>query len=52
MFALNIVLLALVFGLLDRGRVMSPASRRLGEEELAGLRAIGRRERAAATMGD
>ena len=49
LFALNIVLLVLVFGLLDRGRVMSPSRGRLGDAELARLRARGER---ASVMGD
>jgi NADH-quinone oxidoreductase subunit H len=49
LFALNIVLVALVFGLLDRGRVMSPSRGRLDDVELARLQARGSR---ATVMGD
>ena len=39
MFGINIVLLVLVFVLLDRGRIISPASTRVRNEEIARLRA-------------
>ena len=39
MFAVNIVLLFLVFWMLDRGRIISPASTRLRDEGIARLRA-------------
>jgi NADH-quinone oxidoreductase subunit H len=52
MFALNVVLLVLVFGVLDRGRVMSPSGTRLSDEELAVLRRAGARNRISTVMGD
>jgi NADH-quinone oxidoreductase subunit H len=39
MFGINIVLLVLVFVLLDRGRIISPASTRVRDEGIARLRA-------------
>ena len=48
---LNVVLVLLVFGLLDRGRVISPASGRIGAEELAALRTRSRRSPLAAHSG-
>jgi NADH-quinone oxidoreductase subunit H len=53
LLALNAVLCVLVFALLDRGRVISPASRRAREEELLRLRSISRqRSTLAPGMGD
>ena len=52
MFVLNVVILALVFGVLDRGRVMSPSGTRLSDEELAQLRQTGARNRVSTVMGD
>ena len=56
LFALNVAIVVVLFGLLDRGRLVSPASRRLTDDELAELRGAGlgaaRREPAAAPMGD
>ena len=40
LFALNIVLVILVFFVLDRGRLISPASARVRSEEVARLRAV------------
>ena len=52
LFAVNLVLMVLLFGWLDRGRLISPASQRLDEDELARLRNTARRSRLAETMGD
>ena len=41
LFALNVVLLVILFGWLDRGRLISPASARVGPVDLARLRARG-----------
>ena len=38
MFAMNVVLVGLVFGVLDRGRLLSPASARSRADEIARLR--------------
>ena len=43
LFVLNIVLSVLVFGLLDRGGIISPASTRIGGDDLAALRKRARR---------
>jgi len=43
LFGVNIVLCVLVFFFLDRGRIISPASARARADELARLRAVGRR---------
>jgi NADH-quinone oxidoreductase subunit H len=43
LFALNAVMLVLLFGVLDRGRVISPATARASSEELAALRQRARR---------
>jgi len=48
---LNIVLAVLVFVVLDRGRLVSPASARVGPAELAELRAMALR-RPAPVQGD
>jgi NADH-quinone oxidoreductase subunit H len=48
---LNIVLAVLVFVVLDRGRLVSPASARVGPVELAELRAMALR-RPAPVQGD
>lgn len=47
LFALNIVLCVLVFGILDRGRLVSPASRPVRAPDLARLRAATSAKRAA-----
>ncbi|HEY0969766.1 MAG TPA: NADH-quinone oxidoreductase subunit NuoH [Gemmatimonadales bacterium] len=47
LFALNLVLMVIVVGWLDRGRLISPASERLGEAELARMRDAARRRRVA-----
>jgi NADH-quinone oxidoreductase subunit H len=52
LFGVNIVLLLLVFGLLDRGRMVSPASGRMSDEELAQLRSMSRRGARSAYAGD
>jgi NADH-quinone oxidoreductase subunit H len=53
LLALNAVLCVALFVFLDRGRVISPASRRAREEEVARLRAIARqRSTLAPGMGD
>ena len=51
LFGVNIVLLLLVFGLLDRGRMVSPASGRMSDEELAQLRSMSRRGARSAYAG-
>ncbi len=43
LFALNAVLCVLVFGVLDRGRIISPASGRISTEDLAALKGRSRR---------
>ena len=43
MFALNIVVVFIVFGWLDRGRIVSPASSRISARELARLRTMAHR---------
>jgi NADH-quinone oxidoreductase subunit H len=48
LFGLNAVLCLLVFGLLDRGRIISPATGRISAEELAMLRGRVRRSPLAA----
>ena len=52
LFALNLVILVLVFGMLDRGRLISPSGGRVSDAELARLRDAARRARVAETMGD
>jgi NADH-quinone oxidoreductase subunit H len=52
LFGVNIVLLVLVFGLLDRGRIVSPATGRMSDHELAQLRSTSRREARSAYAGD
>jgi hypothetical protein len=50
MFALNVLLVILVFVILDRGRLISPSSARARAEEVVRLRAASaRRDRALAT---
>ena len=49
LLAVNIVLVAVVFFILDRGRVVSPASSRVSEEEVERLRGPGGR---AARLGE
>jgi NADH-quinone oxidoreductase subunit H len=49
---LNIVLAALVFVILDRGRIVSPASTRVDATELARLRAVSIPRRFAGAQGD
>jgi NADH-quinone oxidoreductase subunit H len=51
LFAMNAVLLVLVFFLLDRGRLISPASARAREDEVRRLRAVAR-ARVARAGGD
>jgi cyanate permease len=43
MFALNAVIMVLVFWVLDRGRIVSPASSRIAAPELDRLRTMSRR---------
>jgi NADH-quinone oxidoreductase subunit H len=45
MFVLNIVLMVIVFLVIDRGRIVSPASARIRAAELARLRAVSKVER-------
>ena len=53
LFAMNIVLCVILFVVLDRGRVISPATSRARDEELLRLRAISRqRSTLAPGMGD
>ena len=52
LFGTNIVLLVLVFGLLDRGRMVSVATGRMSDDELAQLRSGPRRETRSAYAGD
>jgi len=52
LFAMNLVLLALIFVVLDRGRIISPASTRVRKAELARLRAVSRRSTLTAEAGD
>ena len=49
---LNLVLAVLVFVILDRGRILSPAYARLGAVELARLRAASARSPLAPVQGD
>ena len=49
---LNIVLAALVFVILDRGRIVSPASSRVDAAELARLRAVSAARPLAGAQGD
>ncbi|MGH7663967.1 MAG: NADH-quinone oxidoreductase subunit NuoH [Gemmatimonadaceae bacterium] len=51
LLALNIVLVLVLFVMLDRGRIVSPASSRLSAAELASLRSRSRREVVPATAG-
>lgn len=44
MLAINVIVLLVLFFVADRGRVISPASRRVPEEELERMRARSRRE--------
>jgi NADH-quinone oxidoreductase subunit H len=48
----NIVCSAIVFEILDRGRLVSPASRRVRDAELARLRAVGARQRPVPVQSD
>ena len=48
LFALNIVLLLVVFLLIDRGRIISPASARVRAAEVSRLQAMRRRSALAA----
>jgi NADH-quinone oxidoreductase subunit H len=54
LLALNIVVLILLFVVLDRGRLVSPAYGRISDEELARLRALSaaRLRTATETAGD
>ncbi len=53
LFLLNVVMLALVFFVLDRGRLISPAYGRMSDRQLAELRAIStRRLQAVGEAGD
>jgi NADH-quinone oxidoreductase subunit H len=52
LIAVNVLCGAVVFEVLDRGRLVSPASRRVRDEELARLRAVGARRRTVAAHGD
>jgi NADH-quinone oxidoreductase subunit H len=50
LFALNVVLVVLLFFLLDRGRIISPASARARAEEIRRLQELRRRSPLAATL--
>jgi len=50
LFALNIVLVVVLFFWLDRGRIISPASARARAAEIERLRAVGRRSPLAAQL--
>jgi NADH-quinone oxidoreductase subunit H len=52
LFALNIVLMLIVFLLVDRGRIISPASERVRAAEVARLQAMRRRSALASSAGD
>jgi NADH-quinone oxidoreductase subunit H len=52
LFAVNAVLVVLLFVFLDRGRVISPASGRVRSAELARLRAVSRRSALTPESGD
>jgi NADH-quinone oxidoreductase subunit H len=52
MFGVNILLLIIVFVLLDRGRIISPASTRVRDEGIARLRARSRRSTLMPETGD
>ena len=52
LFVMNLGLLALIFVVLDRGRIISPASTRVRQAELARLRAVSRRSTLTAEAGD
>ena len=52
LFLLNIVLLVLVFGIFDRGRLISPSGGRVSDAELARLRGVAGGSRLADSMGD
>ncbi len=52
MFGVNVVLLFLVFVLLDRGRIISPASSRVRDEGIARLRARSRNSTLVPESGD
>jgi NADH-quinone oxidoreductase subunit H len=52
MFGMNIVLLILLFVLLDRGRIISPASTRVRNEGIARLRARSARSTLVPESGD
>jgi hypothetical protein len=48
MFAVNLVMLFVLFVILDRGRIVSPAYGRISEEELRRLKSARRRAPATA----
>ena len=52
MLGINIVLVFLVFVLLDRGRLISPASARVRDEGIARLRARSARSTLVSESGD
>jgi NADH-quinone oxidoreductase subunit H len=52
LFGLNVVLLLIVFFLVDRGRIVSPASARVRSAELTRLRAVRARSALAAGTGE
>jgi NADH-quinone oxidoreductase subunit H len=52
LFGLNLVLLLVLFFIFDRGRLISPATARVGPTELARLRGAAQRATATAEAGD
>jgi hypothetical protein len=51
LLAVNIVILVLLFVIIDRGRLISPASARIRDAELGRLRAVEQRAAAARRFG-
>jgi NADH-quinone oxidoreductase subunit H len=51
LFAINIVLLVVLFAYMDRGRILQPASARLREDQLARLRDVSRRSELSSRVG-
>jgi hypothetical protein len=52
MLGVNVLFVIVVFAILDRGHVISPASRRISDEELERLRGRGRRTTLLPHSGD
>ncbi len=51
LFAFNIVLAAILFLIMDRGRILQPASARLREDQLTRLRDVSRRSELSSKVG-